>query len=251
MTTLAELVVDSQPADREDFICRNSIAAWAERKRGFVNAPFHKEWYRVAARSQRLALLAPREHAKTEVLTINRTVHRCIYTPGIWTYVFCATGDLAKGLLERINNAMEEVAPEMVQNARKDTTMEVVYANGSKVQVAGAGKAVRSVHPDVIIGDDVLTDDAARTDEQRKKMRTWWFGTVGGMAHPGTTRRIRGYGRITFPSTKVFLVGTPFHSQDLLMGMRTNPLYEFRRYAAEYDPAQLVPGTWAVEIRRG
>jgi hypothetical protein len=44
----------------------------------------------------------------------------------------------------------------------------------------------------------------------------------------------------------VHLVGTPFHSSDLLMGMRANPIYEYRRYSAEFD----VTGddTWAVEV---
>jgi hypothetical protein len=53
---------------------------------------------------------------------------------------------------------------------------------------------------------------------------------------------------VVMPATKVHLVGTPFHQQDLLMSMRSNPVYEFRRYAAEFDPADLVPGTTAVEV---
>lgn len=89
------------------------------------------------------------------------------------------------------------------------------------------------------------------TDHQRKATARWWFGTVGGMSHPGTVRAIgRGQQvqRVRMPPTRVHLVGTPFHRQDLLMGMRENPLYEFRRYAAESDPGDAVPGSLAVEI---
>jgi hypothetical protein len=31
------------------------------------------------------------------------------------------------------------------------------------------------------------------------------------------------------------------------MGLRENPIYEWRRYSAEFDDDDLVPETWAVE----
>jgi hypothetical protein len=49
------------------------------------------------------------------------------------------------------------------------------------------------------------------------------------------------------PPTRIMLVGTPFHERDLLMSMRGNPLYRFRRYAAEFDLALCVDGSLAVE----
>jgi hypothetical protein len=71
--------------------------------------------------------------------------------------------------------------------------------------------------------------------------------TIGGMAHPGTTRRVLGNQRVQMPGTKVFLVGTPFHEEDLLMSMKKNPLYQYRRYSAEFQASNLVDG-WAVEV---
>ena len=38
------------------------------------------------------------------------------------------------------------------------------------------------------------------------------------------------------PATRIRLVGTPFHTDDLLMSMRRNPVWAFYRYAAEFDP---------------
>src|SRR5699024_1388415 len=101
-------------------------------------------------------------------------------------------------------------------------------------------------HPDIIIGDDVLEEAYCLTSYQRQKTRDWWFGTVSNMAHPGTIRHHRGL-RIGVGATRVFIVGTPFHSQDLLMSMRDNSMYHFRRYAGEYDPASIVDG-YAVEV---
>ena len=67
------------------------------------------------------------------------------------------------------------------------------------------------------------------------------------MAHPGTWRALGPNNRVWLPPTKVFLVGTPFHRAELLMAMRDNALYGFRRYAAEDEEHDLVDGL-AVEV---
>jgi hypothetical protein len=250
----------SLPRDvAEDLMCRADAGIWAERRRGMTNAPLHWEWYDLLLRETRCAVCAPREHAKTEVFTVNGTAHRSIYAPGTWTYVFANTADQAEKIKDRIDSAIEESHPHLVEYAKVMSMKTSVYANGSMVTVAGAGKAVRGAHPDWIVGDDVMEESSALTALQRRKLERWWLGTVGGMAHPGTTRvlpkwnkrdkRSRDDRAVRMPPTRVFLVGTPFHSQDLLLNMRLNPLYRYYRYAAEYGPGDLVvPGSLAVEV---
>jgi len=184
------------------------------------------------------------------VLTVNQVCWRCQYTPGLQCYVFAQTGDQAAKLKERIDLAMWETAPWMMERAKAQNTTKTVFANWSQVEVAGAGKSVRGAHPDLIIGDDVLEEGNCLTHLQRKRIERWWLGTVGGMSHPGTWRSLGdqiGAPKVQMPPTRVHLVGTPFHAADLLMSMRDNPLYTFRRYAAEFDEDDLVPGTLAVE----
>jgi hypothetical protein len=236
--------------DAVELACRAHLGVWAERKRGLAHAPLHWEWCELAMSRNRLCVVAPREHAKSETFTVNQAAWRCIYTPGIWVYVFAQTGDQAGLLKERIDKAVGEAAPWMVAGEHGMNTRQSVYANWSKVDAVGAGKSVRGAHPDLVIGDDVLEEGNCLTQFQRKRMERWWFGTVGGMSHPSGTVRTLGDSplRVVMPATKVHLVGTPFHQQDLLMSMRSNPVYEFRRYAAEFDPADLVPGTTAVEV---
>lgn len=236
--------------DAIELACKADLGVWSERKRGFTHGALHWEWSGLAQTRTRLAVVAPREHAKTETFTVNQIAWRTIYTPGLWCYVFAQTGDQATEWKARIDAAVGEAAPWMIAGEHGMNTTESVYANWSKVQAAGAGKSVRGLHPDVIVGDDVLEEGNCLTSLQRKRMARWWFGTVGGMAHPVTTRTLGNSDvRVQFPPTKIHLVGTPFHQQDLLMSMRENPLYEFRRYAAEFDPTDLVPGTMAVEVR--
>lgn len=227
--------------------CKADPSIWAHERRGFTNAPIHEEWYRLILKEQRCAVIAPREHAKTEVFTVNQTSWRSIFQPGIWTYVFANTADQAKKLKVRVDESVHEAEPWLVDGALTQNDTETMYANGSRITVAGAGKSVRGAHPDVIIGDDVLEEESCLTSYQREKTRRWWFGTVSNMAHGGTQRVHRGIRR-QFPPTKIFLVGTPFHSGDLLMQMKTNPVYRYYRYAAEFRPEELVPGTLAVEV---
>jgi len=112
----------------------------------------------------------------------------------------------------------------------------------SMITVAGAGKAVRGAHPDVIIGDDVLEEATTSSAHMRRKTERWWFGTV---------RTLPTRARVTLPPTLGRLAGTSFHADDLLMSMRKNPIWAFYRYSAEFDPAQLSrPGdSLAVEIQ--
>ncbi|MDL5159432.1 hypothetical protein [Actinomycetospora termitidis] len=234
-----------------ELACAADLATFAEHKLGYTMAPFHYEWCDLAQTERRLAVVAPREHAKTATFFENATTWRSVYTPGLWTYGFSQTLDQAKGLLARVRTAIEAVAPELVDGAEVDRADDLVLANGARITVAGAGKRVRSAHPDVIIGDDVLDDEGTATEHQRRKTARWWFGTVANMAHPGTTRPARMWGTtamVTMPATVIHLVGTPFHASDLLMSMRDNSRYHFRRYSAECAPAERVGGTWAVEI---
>lgn len=241
------------PADRAiEAACRSHLGVWTERKLGMDLAPVHWEWCDLAMTWTRGCVIAPREHGKSATFAVNTTVWESLYTPGLWTYIFSATMEQAQAQLSSVKATMELIAPWMLAGAYQDTLRQVEFANGAIVTVAGAGKAVRGAHPDRIVGDDVLEEEGTMTELGRKRTHRWWFGSVGGMAHPGTVRKVRTRWwderiPVQVPPTRIMLVGTPFHERDLLNGMKGNPLYRFRRYAAEFDPAQCVPGSLAVE----
>lgn len=254
MTTALDPFLDLRDDELEEAACAAHLGVWTARRRGLDMAALHWEWCELAMTRTRLAVVAPREHSKTETFTVDATAWRCIYEPGVWTYVFAQTLDQAKAILGRIVAAVETTRPDLVDSAAENNSVAVVFGNGSRIDCAGAGKRVRSAHPDVIVGDDVLDEDNTSTGYQRRKIERWWLGTVVNMAHPGVTRRIRDVsGRITqrpMPPTRIHLVGTPFHASDLLLSMRANHLWAFRRYAAEFFPEQLVAGSLAVEAAR-
>jgi hypothetical protein len=207
--------------------CRADLGAWVTLKLGLKNPPFLWEWYDLAQTRRRLVVVAPREHGKSSAFAITQTCWRCRYTPGFWAFVFTSTADLAKRLKERVDTTMWEAHPWMMEGAHALDSSRTVFANWSRVDVRGAGVGVRGLHPDLIVGDDVLDEENTRTAAQRRQVERWWSGTVGPMAHPGVERTIGSGPRqetVRMPPTRVHLVGTPFHGADLLMGLRANPV---------------------------
>jgi len=236
----------TQPADLLNEV---HPGVWAENCRGFLNAPFHWEWYSLMSQS-RLCVVAPREHAKTEVFAVNQLSHASIYQTGHWGYLFSNTRRKASEILGRIALLIEEQAPALLGPGSRRSESMLALTNGSRIDAASVGQHVRGSHPDLIVADDVLSERNTSTSYQRAKLNRWWFGTVAGMAHPGTVRLCAALGqtvRVEVAPTRIHLVGTPFHQADLLMAMRRHSLYSFRRYAAEFDSRDLVAGSWAVE----
>lgn len=245
-------LADLSQDELREMACRAHLGVWTEQRRQLTMSPLHWEWTELAMRERRLCVIAPREHGKSETFTVNHLAWRSIYTPGLWSYVFSQTDDQSKELIQKIIEAVEQVAPWMLHRVRQRSALRVRFANGARVDGAGAGKAVRGKHPDIVVGDDVLEEKYCLTELMRKRTERWWKGTVGGMAHPGVDRWVRQFPgapweQVRIPPTRIFLVGTPFHEQDLLNGMKANSMYRFRRYMAEYRPIDLVPGSLAVE----
>lgn len=238
-------------AESKELACKAHLGVWMEEKRGFTNSELQWEWSELAMSVPKAAIVAPRDHSKSEVWTVGQGAWRCRYQPGLYGVIFSSTDDLARDLLKRIVEAVSQTDPWMLRGRDViNNVKHVRFSNWSELKCAGAGKKVRGGHPDWVVGDDVLDEDGCATAYQRRKTARWWAGTVGNMAHPGSTRPVGDYPgapRVYFPPTIVHLVGTPFHQQDLLMSMRANPIYQYRRYAAEFNPGDLVDGL-AVEV---
>lgn len=234
-----------------ELACRAHLGVWTEHKRRLPMTPLHWEWTELLMRERRLCVIAPREHGKTATFTVHHLAWRSMYTPGLWSMVFSQTVEQSKNLLRKIVETVDQTAPWMLRRVRQKSALKVQFANGAWIVGAGAGTSVRGPHPDIIVGDDVLDEKLCLTELQRKRTERWWLGTVGGMGHGGDQRWVQRFPgspwqQVKIPPTRMYLVGTPFHEQDLLNSMATNPMYKFYRYAAEYRPIDLVPGTLAV-----
>ena len=210
-----------------EFLCRHDINIWSELYRGFKNPPHIRVWHKlingvIFGGTKRLCILAPRDHAKSEVFAVSTTAYLAKYG-GVawrWVYIFCNTQAQANEIIYRVHDAIAKCYPELIQGIVRDEVREKIYSNGFRLTGKGTGASVRGAHPDLIIGDDILDDDNSATNMSREKVKRWWFGTVTNMAKP---------------TSAIIIEGTPQHELDLLMSLKDNPSYIWKRYPAEME----------------
>ena len=234
-------------------LCEYSPAAWAMFRRGLVPAEVrpgidsaHLEWYELLRAHSRLCIIAPRFFGKSETACCF-CAWSIIYKPGLQVQLFSATEGLASKLKRRVDGAVGEVRPDLMpQREPSDTATK--YTNGSSIEAAGSGASSRGIHPDVIVGDDIV-DESSMSSTVRRRLADWWLGTVGGMCHSGVVRTVRGV-RTHFEPTRLVCIGTGIHHGDLLHGtLRQNSQYIWRRYAASFEVERLpIPPSPAVEV---
>jgi len=57
----------------------------------------------------------------------------------------------------------------------KWTENHIILKTGSQIRARGAGGQIRGFRPDVIVCDDIETDESVESEEQRKKIKDWLF----------------------------------------------------------------------------
>ena len=211
-----------------EWMLKYNLDYWSEHMRGFENPPHIQEWCglidRVLHRGlRRLCVIAPRDHAKSEVFAVNTITYLARYGVEIgwqWIYIFSDTQLQANEMIDRCATAINQCYPELTNRMIKNDVMEKKLRNGFRFMGRGAGASVRGAHPDLIIGDDVLNDANSETNQSREKIKKWWRGTVTNMCKP---------------TSAMILEGTVQHELDLLMGMKDNPSYMMKIYSAEVE----------------
>jgi hypothetical protein len=164
-----------------------------------------------------------------------------------WSMVFSATVAKAEEFIDRLHAAVLECRPSWDGKIRR-SKRDILFPNGSRASGRSVGQATRGAHPELIVCDDILTETNSYSKYQRRKVQTWLLGTVLGMCHPGRVKTDPRSGRsYRFGPSKLHVVGTPMHASDVLMELRSNPMFVWRRYAAEFNVRDLVPGTLALE----
>jgi len=56
----------------------------------------------------------------------------------------------------------------------KWTQNELITTNGITIRAKGMGAQIRGFHPDLVIVDDMETEESVGTEEQRQKVKEWF-----------------------------------------------------------------------------
>ncbi|MEM1108878.1 MAG: phage terminase large subunit [Planctomycetota bacterium] len=171
-------------------------------------------------RDARIAVAAPRGHAKTTVTSLAYVLWSVLYGHERFVLLVSATREQAIQLLADLKRELEQNVllssdfPEVCAPVqRRGITLwkghHVVLTNGACVRVLGAGQALRGMkhgayRPSLIIGDDLEELEATLSPEQRAKLLAWFEKTLLKSGAAGTN---------------VVIVGTLLHYDSLLAGL--------------------------------
>lgn len=217
------------------------------------NAKFHEEWQEILRANDRVVLMAPVEHAKSQQVAVAKVLHLLGEDPNRRIALVSNTADMASKILRQIKQQIEdnprvkEVFPhlEKSENPADPWATEAVTVKRStiskdpSIQACGAYGPLVGSRLDVILMDDILDFDNTRTAEQRKKLIEWFETTV-------LTRATAG--------CKIFVIGTPWHPDDLLHALAAKPGFKSAVYSAALNPDDppekwipLWPEEWPLE----
>lgn len=181
--------------------------------------PFHyelAEMLREATldpRERKIAVAAPRSHAKSTVITNGFVLWNIAYAEDVqkrYWLLIADKQDNARRFLDVIKGEIEDnqLFISDFGNLKGPTwnSLEIITANKVKIQAAGGGEGLRglrfgSTRPDVIC-DDIESDESTSTPERIDKMYNWLLRTVLPLGDP--------------KKMKVFIVGTVIHFGSVL-----------------------------------
>lgn len=189
---------------------------------------FHNEWLNFTIARDRSLILAPRGHGKTTILTIGYTLWRILSDPNSRVLIVCNTQAQADSFLREIKQHLE-LNPFVTtlfgtQRGPKWTDRDIVvkrsnrFGKESTVSAMGVETAIISRHFDLVILDDVVDEENARTAIQRDRLRTWYYTTLAPTLEP---------------HGELHIMGTRYHSRDLYGYLIEGPFNRnFTRYRA-------------------
>lgn len=184
----------------------------------FIAADFHVEWGDILRDERRACILAPRDHGKSQFLTIALPIWEAWRRPGIEVAIFSETQPQAEAQLGKLkrqietNPRLQHLVDPAVWSAQK-----IRLTNGSTIIAKGFGVKTRGMHPHLIVCDDVVSEAAMYSALVRERQATYFFSAIRNMLVPGG---------------QLVVVGTPQHTEDLYGLLEKNEEWFFKRYQA-------------------
>ncbi|MFQ5862723.1 MAG: phage terminase large subunit [Candidatus Brocadiales bacterium] len=177
-------------------------------------APFHAELYGLMAskaKNKREAIAAPRGHGKSALMSLVYPLWAVCTGRKRFIVIISASSTISEGLLASIirefkaNDLIKQDFGNLV-GKEKWTCAEILTSNGTRVVARGVGSSLRGMRsfesrPDLIICDDLEDDEGVQNPEQRRKLESWFNGSVLNL--PG-------------PEGDIFAIGTVLHYDSLL-----------------------------------
>ncbi|NMD13814.1 MAG: hypothetical protein GYA78_00455, partial [Caldisericales bacterium] len=161
--------------------------------------------------------LAPRCHGKSTIWTVIFSQAFLLLNLGARILVVSKTEQLASRLLRQIESACIRLwqtgyAPKLSSATATEMRLEGCDSKEPNVSCSGILGSLTGGHYDLIICDDVLDDRNTQTPQAREEVEEWFHGSLL---------------QLCLPETRLLVVGTRKHPEDLYGKLGKNPAWEF------------------------
>jgi predicted phage terminase large subunit-like protein len=214
---------------------------------------FHRKmWDLCTSDSKRVAICAPRNHAKSTAITHAFLLASVLFRNARYVLIVSDTETQASNFLMDIKAELLEnqdlmdhfAIKRFIKDSVTDIMVEMYDGWKFRITAQGAEQKVRgkkwgNQRPDLVICDDLENDEMVESQERREKLRNWFFkALVPSLADDG----------------RVIVVGTILHLDALLYRLLKNKSWDnlfFKAHEAFDDFSNLLwPEKWSVERLR-
>lgn len=186
--------------------------------------PLHASIIHNVSDNQASMDLAPRGHGKSTIGDVDFCITKVLRNPDIRIMIGSKTQTQASAFLKEIRTHFEQnvnlirifgdwkKSRDNVWNDKEFTVnRRTVIKKEATVSALGASGAVVSKHFDIIIGDDLVGFENARTEAQRKVLKKWFYSSL----YPTLE-----------PDGEIHILGTRYSPMDLYEGLIKSKNYK-------------------------
>ena len=183
---------------RRQVIDHNRIDILASAVLGLEVRPFHFAMMRFQFAHPSTLQLVFRGAGKSTTCTIVKCIHYLLKDPNLRILIASKTSANAEGFLKGVKNHFEsnerlaEIFGEYYDSRKveKWDNREITVLPRSSpekepsISTIGADGTIVSKHYDIIMSDDLVDEDNARTKHQREKIKTWYYKVLDPTLEP-------------------------------------------------------------------
>jgi hypothetical protein len=169
---------------------------------------------------QQVVIIAPRGWGKTSISNLAYPAKKILFQEKKFIVPMGNTATQATMQSENLKRElMSNTAVNRIFGPVKSDTFSKemwVTANGTAVMPRGSGQQIRgflygNYRPDLIIGDDLEDSESVKSEEQRQKLKEWFFADVMNSVNRANK------------DWKIVIIGTLLHEDSLLANLVNDP----------------------------